>query len=57
MLSENDEIMFDEKSSDDTMIKYFLNTINKLKVKSIQTEKEPLNLKSTGKVQVPPKLS
>ena len=57
MLSENDEIMFDEKSSDDTMIKYSLNTINKLKVKSIQTEKEPLNLKSTGKVQVPPKLS
>ena len=42
MLSENDEIIFDEKSSDDTMIKYSLNNINKLKVKSIQTEKEPL---------------
>ena len=57
MFSENDEIIFDEKSSDDTMIEYSLNNINKLKVKSIQTEKGPLNLKSTGKVQIPSKLS
>ena len=26
MLSENDQIIFDEKSIDDTMIKYFANT-------------------------------
>lgn len=56
MLSENDQIVFDEKSIDDTMINYFVNTTNKLKFKSMQNETKPLNLKSTGKVQIPPNL-
>ena len=38
MLSENDQIIFDEKSIDDSMIKYFVNTTNKLKLKLIKTE-------------------
>ena len=42
MLSEKDPIIFDEKSIDDTMIKYFLNTTNKLKLQSIHTETKNL---------------
>ena len=38
MLSQNDQIVFDEKSIDDTMINYFVNTTNKLKSKSMQNE-------------------
>ena len=38
MLSQNDQIVFDEKSIDDTMINYFVNTTNKLKFKSMQNE-------------------
>ena len=42
MLRENDQIVFDEKSIDDTMINYFINTTNKLKFKSIQIETKSL---------------
>ena len=38
MFSENDQIIFDEKSIDDSMIKCFVNTTNKLNLKSIKTE-------------------
>ena len=49
--------MFDEKSLDDTMNKYLINITNKLKIKSRHTEaKEPLDLKSSGKVEIPSKL-
>ena len=42
MLSENNQIIFDEKSIDDSMIKYFVNTPNKLKLQSIHTETKSL---------------
>ena len=42
MLSENNQIIFDEKAIADTMIKYFVNITSKLKFKSIQTVKKTL---------------
>ena len=42
MLSENNQIIFDEYAITDTMIKYFVNITNKLKFKSIQTVKKTL---------------